>query len=226
MKYLKERKTVVAMARRIYEEKMVPGTWGNVSLKIKDQPLLLITPSGMEYETMTIEDIVLLGLDGEGVEGERIPSTEKRLHAGIYQQRADVGAIVHVHSNYASAFAVAGRSIPVILEETAQVIGHAIQVTPYVPCGTDELALQVVQTLGQGNAVLLANHGLVGVGGDLDQALTVCQVAEKTALVCILANSLGQVNELCQADINLLKKKFADYGQTPKTTDAGKTGKG
>ena len=213
MKYLKERKMVLDTAQKIYREKMVPGTWGNVSLRIEGQPLLLITPSGMNYETMTIEDIVLLDMNGEVTEGERIPSTEKQLHAQIYMQRADVGAIVHVHSNYASAFAVAGQSIPVILEETAQVIGHAIQVAPYAPCGTDELARQVVQTLGEGSAVLLANHGLVGAGGDLDQALSVCQVAEKTAMVCLLANSLGQVNELCPANISVLKNKFAAYGQ-------------
>jgi L-fuculose-phosphate aldolase len=213
MQYLTERKLVVDMAQRIYKEKMVPGTWGNVSLKIKDQPLLLITPSGMPYETMSMEDIVLLDLDGEVAEGERIPSTEKHLHTLIYNQRNDVGAIVHVHTLNASAFAVAGKNIPVILEETAQVIGHAVQVAPYAPCGTEQLARQTVQTLGVGNAVLLANHGLVGVGEDLDHALTVCQVAEKTAQVCLLAQSLGQINELCPEDIEILRKQFAAYGQ-------------
>ncbi|NLV21374.1 MAG: class II aldolase/adducin family protein [Syntrophomonadaceae bacterium] len=216
MQYLKERKMVLEVAQKINKEKMVPGTWGNVSLKIKDQPLLLITPSGMKYETMTIDDIVLLDLAGEVVEGERIPSIEKHLHAHIYEQRSDVGAIVHVHTIHASAFAVAGKSIPVVLEETAQVIGHTVPVASYAPCGTDQLARQTVQTLGEGNAVLLANHGLVGVGADLNQALCVCQVAEKTAQVCLLAASLGQINELCPEDISLLRKQFADYGQNKK----------
>lgn len=216
MQYLKERKLVLDMAQRISREKMVPGTWGNVSLRIKDQPLLLITPSGLPYETMTIDDIVVLDLEGVVVEGERIPSIEKHLHAWIYKQRMDVGAIVHVHTIYASAFAVAGRSIPVILEETAQVIGHAVQVAGYAPCGTDQLARETVHTLGEGNAVLLANHGLVGVGADLNQALRVCQVAEKTAQVALLAENLGQVNELCTEDISILKKQFADYGQNNK----------
>lgn len=216
MQYLKERKMVLEIAQKIYKEKMVPGTWGNVSLKIKDQPLLLITPSGMQYETMTIDDIVLLDVTGEVVDGERIPSIEKHLHAYIYKHRADVGAIVHVHTIHAGAFSVAGKSIPVILEETAQVIGHTIQVAPYAPCGTEQLARQTVQTLGDGNAVLLANHGLVGVGADLKQALCVCQIAEKTAQVCLLAATLGQVNELGQADIDHLRKQFADYGQNKK----------
>jgi L-fuculose-phosphate aldolase len=213
MQYLNERKLVLDMAQKIYREKMVPGTWGNVSLRVQDQPLLLITPSGMPYETMTVEDIVLLDLEGQVAEGERVPSIEKHLHARIYKERNDVDAIVHVHTLYASAFAVAGKYIPVILEETAQIIGHAVQVADYAPCGTDQLARLTVQTLGEGKAVLLANHGLVGVGKDLNQALTVCQVAEKTAQVCLLAASLGQVNELCPQDISILRKQFAVYGQ-------------
>lgn len=216
MQYLKERKLVLDMAQRISREKMVPGTWGNVSLRIKDQPLLLITPSGLPYETMTIDDIILLDLEGEVVEGERVPSIEKHLHTWIYKQRMDIGAIVHVHTIYASAFAVAGRSIPVILEETAQVIGHAVQVAGYAPCGTDQLALITVNTLGEGNAVLLANHGLVGVGADLNRALRVCQVAEKTAQVALLAESLGKVNELCAEDIAILREQFKNYGQNNK----------
>ncbi|HPF19707.1 MAG TPA: class II aldolase/adducin family protein [Syntrophomonas sp.] len=216
MQYLKERKQVLDVAQKIYREKMVPGTWGNVSLRVKGQPLLLITPSGMAYESMTIDDIVLLDLEGEVVEGGRVPSIEKHLHAQVYKKRPDVGAVIHVHTIHASAFAVAGKSIPVILEETAQVIGHAVQVAAYAPCGTDRLAAETVDQLGAGNAVLLANHGLVGVGQDLPQALRVCQIAEKTAQVALLAASLGQVNELCAEDINILNKQFKDYGQNKK----------
>ncbi|HWQ74893.1 MAG TPA: class II aldolase/adducin family protein [Syntrophomonas sp.] len=213
MQHLKERKMVLNTAQEIYREKMVPGTWGNVSLRVKDEPQFLITPSGMDYETMTIDDIVLLDLDGNIVEGKRVPSTERHLHARIYHERNDVGGIVHVHTIFASAFAVAGKEIPVVLEETAQVIGHAIPLAPHVPCGTEELARQTARTLGAGNAVLLANHGLVGVGPDIKQALSVCRVAEKTAQVCLLASMLGQVNELGAEDINILREHFAAYGQ-------------
>lgn len=213
MKYLAERKEVVNIARQILSDNLVLGTWGNVSQRIKGEPLLLITPSGMDYLTMTMEDIVLLDLDARPIEGERTPSTETQLHTEIYKQRPDVGAIVHVHSTFASAFAAAAKSIPVILEETAQLIGHPIQIAPYAPCGSAELASQAVQTLGDGQAVLLANHGLVGVGQDLSAALKVCKIAEKTAMVCLYANSLGQVNELAAEDIALLREKFSHYGQ-------------
>lgn len=213
MRYLQDRKAVLRTAREIYEEKLVPGTWGNVSQKVKNEPFVLITPSGMDYRTMTIEDIVLLDMDAQVVEGERTPSIESQLHTAIYKNRPDVGGVVHVHSTYASAFAVAGKSIPVILEETAQVVGHAVEVAPYAHCGSLDLAEQAVRTLGNGQAVLLANHGLVGVGADVQAALKVCNIAEKTAMVSFFANSLGQIKELSQEDITLLREKFSHYGQ-------------
>lgn len=213
MRYLKERKEVLAAALQMFNDEMVLGTWGNVSRRIPGESLLLITPSGMDYPTMTLEDIVLLDLNQQRIEGIRTPSTESRLHIEIYRQRPDVNAVVHVHSTFASAFAVAGKSIPVILEETAQVIGHPIQAAPYITCGTDELAVQATRSLGEGRAVLLANHGLVGVGPDLADALKVCRIAEKTAMICLYANSLGQVNELSYENIKALKEQLTHYGQ-------------
>lgn len=213
MKYLQIRKEVLRTAREIYEEKLVPGTWGNVSQRVKDEPLALITPSGMDYRIMTIEDIVLVDFAGNVIEGERKPSIETPLHTAIYKSRPDVGGVVHVHSTFASAFAVAGKSIPVVLEETAQVIGHNVEVTPYAHCGSLELAEQAINTLKDGQAVLLANHGLVGVGIDVRAALKVCNIAEKAAMVSLYANSLGQVNELNQGDIKVLREKFSHYGQ-------------
>lgn len=216
MKYVQDRKEVLRTARQIYEEKLVPGTWGNVSQRVKDEPLMLITPSGMDYRVMTMEDIVLVNLEGEIIEGERTPSIETHLHASIYKKRPDVGGVVHVHSTFASAFAVAGKSIPVILEETAQIIGHPVEVAAYAHCGTMDLAQQAIKTLGNGQAVLLANHGLVGVGPDVQAALKVCNIAEKTAMVSLYANTLGHIQELSQENIAILRDKYSDYGQ-PKT---------
>jgi len=222
MRYLQDRKEVLRTARQIYEEKLVPGTWGNVSQRVKHEPFMVITPSGMDYRVMTIEDIVLVNLEGEIIEGERIPSIETQLHAAIYKKRPDVGGVVHVHSTFASAFAVAGKSIPVILEETAQIIGHPVAVAAYAHCGTMELAEQAIQTLGNGQAVLLANHGLVGVGVNVQAALKVCNIAEKTAMVSLYANTLGQVQELSQENIGILRNKFAHYGQPKDKADNGK----
>jgi L-fuculose-phosphate aldolase len=213
MKYLNERQQVLNAAREISTSRMVVGTWGNVSIKIDNQPLILITPSGMRYDTMTIEDIVLVDKLGNIVEGKWKPSVELPTHAEIYWQRPDVKAIVHVHSPYATAFAVARLSIPVIMEETAQVIGHEIFTAPYAICGSSELAAHAVNTLGAGKAVLLANHGLVGVGENISAALRVCYIAEETARVALLAQSLGQVYPLSPDEIIALQRGFSTYGQ-------------
>lgn len=214
MQYLQQRQDVLRAAQTIARTKMVVGTWGNVSVRVPDRPYLLITPSGMKYDTMTIEDIVMVDWSGTTVEGIWKPSVETPTHVRIYQQRSDVNAIVHVHSPYLTAFAVAGLPVPVILEETAQVIGHEIKTAPYAICGTARLADNVVQTLGSGVAVLMANHGMVGVGRNIEEALRVCYIAEETARIALLAQSLGQVRALDPAEIAKLHRGFAAYGQT------------
>jgi L-fuculose-phosphate aldolase len=217
MRFLSQRQEVLAAAREISAAHLVIGTWGNVSLKIKDEPLVLITPSGMNYQTMVIEDIVLIDLSGSVVEGKWRPSSESLLHTVIYQRRPDLGAIVHVHSVHATAFAAVRKTIPVILEETAQVIGHPIVTAPYAASGTRELAVGAAETLGNGSAVLLANHGLVGVGKNLRSALRVCYITEETAQVACIAAQLGTVHELTVAEINDQNKRFSKYGQEKKT---------
>lgn len=219
MRYLKERKEVLDTAFEISASQLVVGTWGNVSVRTEDQSLMLITPSGMRYDTMSIEDMVLVDLALNIVEGKWQPSVESPAHAAIYQQRPDVKAIVHVHSTYATAFAVAHQSIPVIMEETAQVIGHEIQTAPYAICGSSELAANIIKTLGSGKAVLLANHGLIGVGDNLSDALRVCYIAEETARVACLAQSLGQPFTLASEDIAVLNRNFRSYGQSKSDKD-------
>lgn len=214
MDYLRERQAIVDTAREISASGMVIGTWGNVSVKIKNQLLMLITPSGMNYQTMAPEDIVLLDLSGNQVEGKWRPSTEFPLHREIYLHRPDLRAIVHVHSTYATAFAVARLSIPVVMEETAQVIGHEIVTAPYACCGSSQLATNAVQALGEGKALLLANHGLVGMGKNVGEALRVCQIAEETARVAWLAKSLGQVHSLSPEEVSILNRSFVNYGQS------------
>jgi L-ribulose-5-phosphate 4-epimerase len=213
MEYIQERQSVLDVARAISLSGMVIGTWGNVSIRIPDQPLIMITPSGKNYQTMALEDIVLLDLSGQVVDGKWKPSTESPLHLAIYRNRHDAGAIVHVHSPYATAFAAARQSIPVILEETAGVIGHEILTAPYARAGSSEVATNAVRTLGEGKALLLANHGLVGVGKNAGEALLVCQIAEETARVALLAHSLGQVHSLTPAEVSGLHRDFQTYGQ-------------
>jgi len=216
MIFYNERKQVLNTAREIFAAKLVSGTWGNVSLRISEN-LIAITPSGMDYNTLDHGDMVIVDGDQKVVDGLLKPSIETPLHLGIYKNRPEINAIVHVHSPYATTFAVAGQSIPVILEETAQTIGHEIKVAPYAHCGTDELVDNVLRTLGsQQMAVLLANHGLVGLGETASAALKVCYVAEKTAMVSIMARTLGSVNVLLPEDVEYLHREFKYYSQGQK----------
>ncbi len=214
MKYWQERREVLEAAKEILARGLVVGTWGNVSTRVKDESFMVITPSGKDYETLTIEDMVVVNWEHNVLEGELKPSVETSLHVEIYKKRPDINAVVHVHSPWATAFAVAGKNIPVILEETAQVIGHEVEIAPYAPCGSSQLAKNAVQALEDGKvAVLLANHGLVGLGKDTASALRVCHIAERTAMITVYANALGPVKGLELEDIEFLHQSFKYYGQ-------------
>ncbi len=213
MRYLEERRQLLAAAREISQTGMVMGTWGNVSIRCPDPDLTLITPSGISYQQMSIEDLVLLDNDYRVLEGSYKPSIESPLHLEIYQKRKKVKAIVHVHSIYASSFAVARQSIPVVLEESAQVVGHEVLVAEYALCGTRALAQAVLDCLGEdGRAVLLANHGLLGAGVSMEDAMRICYVVEKTARIALYARGLGGAHTLPAHDIRQLQEKFKSYG--------------
>lgn len=214
MSYAQERDQVIHIGREIYQQKLVAGTWGNVSLRLQPGGDVLITPSGMPYTSLQPDDLVVLDQEGKVREGFRRPSSESPLHMEIYRHRPDIGAVVHVHSPWAAAYAATHLPIPMLLEESAQVIGHDIPVAPYQHPGTRELAQAVVATIGrEKRAVLLANHGLVGVGTDLPEALLVCVIAEKTAMIALLAQSLGRVHPIDEENVSYLHRAFKSYGQ-------------
>lgn len=208
------RKKIIEVALKMSEEGLVLGTWGNVSCRVPGEPFMIITPSGIEYSKMDPEDLVIADWEGNLVEGRWKPSTESQLHAEIYKNRPDVGAVVHTHSAHATAFAVARKAIPVITEEMAQIIGGPVEVAEYRTCGTAELAAAASSTLGKRSAVLLANHGIVGVGKDVNEAFRACIMVEKAARVAILAQSLGGYVALEQTEVDHIRAKFiAEYGQ-------------
>ncbi len=211
---IQARQEVLNAAREIAASGMVIGTWGNVSARSRDVEGFVITPSGMDYGSMTAEDMVVVDYDRQVLEGSFKPSSETPLHLAIYKARPDVHAIVHVHSPFATAFAVAGRSIPVILEETAQAIGHEIAVVPYALAGSRKLGEYAVQTLGTaGCAALLAHHGVIGCANTVSQALRICYVTEQTAQIALYAHMLGSVPSLPEEEINRLHQGFKNYGQ-------------
>ena len=197
-----EKRAVVDAARRMVELGLVTGASGNVSARLgrsDSGDLLAITPSGRRYEDVTQDDIAVVDFDIEPVEGALPPSSEALLHVAIYKTRPDVGAVLHTHSVFASVAAVAGvEEIPPITDEMVVSIGGAIRLSEYAFPGTQGLADSVCEALSERNAALIRNHGAVGVGRDLDEALEVCALTERVAQVFVYASMLGQVEQLPQ----------------------------
>jgi L-fuculose-phosphate aldolase len=211
MGWLKEKKEVLAVARRMLDRGLVTGTAGNVSLRLRPEgkrALLAITPSSRDYYSLSAEDIQIIDFNAKKVEGALPPSVEAQLHIGIYRARQDVNAVVHTHSVYATAVAVAGLAIPPVLDEQVAYLGGEIGVAAYAPSGTRELAKNAAAALADNNAVILANHGAVGVGGSLDAAFHAAELLEKTAQVFLLALAAGKVKILPAKAITAIRTRY------------------
>lgn len=213
MRYVRQREQVVKTGVAMIESALAVGTWGNISCRVRED-LFLISPSGMEYRDITPRDTILMNLQGEVVEGSRKPSTEHPLHRWLYRSRPDVMAVVHTHSVYASAMACARQAIPAAVEDLVQIVGGAVAVTAYALPGSDALGREAAHALRDRDGALLANHGAVGVGPNLNHALKVCSIMEKAARITIAARAVGGVVELEQADIDGMRDFFLhSYGQ-------------
>jgi L-fuculose-phosphate aldolase len=198
-KWTEEKKAVLETSRRMEEKGLVVGTSGNVSLRLTPEngrELLAITPTSRYYDLLTPDDIQVIDFEAEPVEGELPPSVETMMHIGIYRTRRNVQSVIHTHSVYACALAIAHMEIPAILEDQMTVIGGEIKLAPYAPSGSDEQVRNVIEALEDRNAALIMNHGVVGLGRDLREAFTVCELIEKTAKAYYFSLTLGKVNPL------------------------------
>lgn len=199
-------KRVMATSKKMVDRGFVVGTWGNVSTRIEEK--FVITPSRMSYDKLSPEDMVIVDMYGNVIKGKWKPSIETPLHVAIYKARKDVNAIVHTHSIFASAVAVTRCGIPPIIEDLVQIVGGEVNIATYALPGTEELAGNAVKALSDKNAVLLANHGLIGVGRDLEEAFMICEIVEKSARILIHSKVLGNPVILDREDIKYLRKFF------------------
>jgi L-fuculose-phosphate aldolase len=181
---------VLAVAQRVHEAGLVVGTAGNISGKMPDGTVCM-TPSSLPYEGMTVEDLVIVDVDGNKVGGGGSPSTEKALHLGCYQRYPEVGGVIHSHAPHASMFALVHESIPAVIEEVVVYIGGDIPICDYKTTGTDELGEEVASKLANRSAALMANHGLVCIGKSPEDALHASLVVERTAEIVWGARALG-----------------------------------
>lgn len=160
---------------------------GNVSARHPGSGFIVITPSAIPYAKMKVEDLCVIALDRSLIEGNWKPTSEIALHTLIYTRRPDVQAVVHTHAPYCSLFAVSGEPLPMVLTESAMLLGGDVPVAPYFTPGSEELARATAETLADQPAALMANHGAISVGPDLAAAYAATIAAEDTArTVCQL----------------------------------------
>lgn len=191
MHFKKERKEIVRFAKRIYRKGLVSGVSGNLSLRVNEKNFL-ITPKAKCYEKLQLEDMILLDLEGNIIDGQKEPSSEKHLHIAIYKARDDVKAIIHTHSVCVCVLAALEIYLPVILDEQRERLGGEIEVAKYAPSGSIELAKEAVRVLNSKKAVILAKHGAVAVGNSLKEAYYICELLEKLSKVYLFIKLLSK----------------------------------
>lgn len=203
----KLRQQVIEGGQRLLKEGLVARTWGNISIRV-DETHMLITPSGLPYEALTRDDIVLVNYHTSEYEGPVKPSSEKELHCEIYRTRKEVMAVIHTHQMNASTVAAAQREVPPILDDMAQIIGPTVRVADYALPSTKKITKKTVKALKGRNAALMANHGAVCVGRDLDEAFVVCQVLEKACRAFIEAEFLGGAKHINKFEAALMHQIY------------------
>ena len=189
--YADVRRDVFLHARKMWEAGLVVASAGNVSRRAGDG-LIAITPTSLPYDVMTPEDVVVVDVQtGECLNSSRKPSYELPMHLGVYRGVSRVNAIVHTHSPFVTALSILHRPLPPVIDEMVMYFGGEIAVTEYAFTGTEAVGRNVVKALGDRAGVILANHGNVCVGGDLEQALHVAVVMESTARAYVQALQIG-----------------------------------
>ncbi len=197
---------VVNVGRMMHEAGLTTGTWGNISARLPNSDLIVITPSGFDKGKLSPRDMVVIRMDGGVVEGVHKPSIETPMHLHIYEIRPDVGAIVHTHSPMATSVGVAGLEIPAITVELAVHIGGKVPLVKYACPGTSKLGIEAAKILEDFNAAILESHGVVAVGSDLNIAFNRALMVEDAARFFIFAKILGNVRALTQSEIDEVRR--------------------
>jgi len=208
----KERSEIVRFGNRMLAAGLTTGTGGNLSIFNREQGQIAISPSGIEYAEMEAADVPVTDADGVRAEGETKPSSELDFHLAIYRRRPDVRAVVHTHSVYATTMACLNWEIPAVHYLVA-FSGLKVPLAPYATFGTPQLAANVALAIGDYNAVLLANHGLVTVGPNLATAFAVAEEIELVARIYYQAKCIGEPVILPEDEMERVVEKFAVYGR-------------
>jgi len=209
----KERELVAEYGRKLIETGLTTGTGGNISIYNEKEGLMAIKPSGIEYFKIKAEDVVIMDLSGNKVEGDKKPSSEYNMHRIFYQNRGDVRAVVHTHSTYSTTISCLNEEIPAVHYLVA-FSGEKVPCAKYATFGTPQLAENAYKAMGKKyNATLLANHGLLAVGNNIATAFATAEEIEFCAELYYRTKAVGEPVILSPEEMKLMNEKFKNYGQ-------------
>jgi L-ribulose-5-phosphate 4-epimerase len=210
------REQVSALHAELVRYGLVVWTAGNVSGRVPGHDLMVIKPSGVSYDELTPESMIVCDLDGVVVEGDLSPSSDTAAHAYVYRHMPEVGGVVHTHSAYACAWAARGEPVPCVLTAMADEFGGEIPVGPFALIGDDSIGRGIVETLSghRSAAVLMRSHGVFTIGRDARAAVKAAVMCEDAARSVHLSRQLGEPLPIGQADIDRLYDRYQTvYGQ-------------
>ena len=212
-------KVVCELHQELVKNHLVVWTGGNISQRVTftdgSPDLFVIKPSGVFYDNLKPDDMVVCDLDGNVVAGARKPSSDTAAHAYVYRNMPEVGGVVHTHSNYATAWAAIGEPIPCVLTAIADEFGAEIPVGPFAKIGDDSIGRGIVATLTghRSPAVLMQNHGVFTIGANARDAVKAAVMCEDAAKTVFIARQLGTPLPISQADIDSLHSRYQNvYG--------------
>ncbi|WP_214410905.1 L-ribulose-5-phosphate 4-epimerase [Sphaerisporangium fuscum] len=210
------REQVAALHAELVRYQLVVWTAGNVSARVPGHDLMIIKPSGVSYDDLTPESMILCDLDGNVVEGDHSPSSDTAAHAYVYRAMPGVGGVVHTHSTYACAWAARHEPIPCVLTAMADEFGGEIPVGPFALIGDDSIGRGIVETLSghRSPAVLMAGHGVFTIGKDARAAVKAAVMCEDVARSVHISRQLGEPRPIAQEHIDRLYDRYQNvYGQ-------------
>ena len=210
------REELATLHAELVRSGLVVWTAGNVSARVPGHDLMVIKPSGVSYDDLTAESMVVTDFDGVVVDGQGAPSSDTAAHAYVYRHMAQVGGVVHTHSTYACVWAALRRPVPCVLTMAADEFGGEIPIGPFALIGDDSIGRGIVQTLrdSRSRAVIMAGHGPFTIGRDAREAVKAAVMCEEVARTAYLAQQLGEPHRIPEEDIQALYDRYQNvYGQ-------------
>ncbi len=207
-----QREQLVEYGKKLITSGLTKGTGGNLSIFDREQKLIAITPSGIDYFNIKPEDIAIMDIDGEQIEGSKAPSSEFEMHRIFYEKRTDIDAIIHTHTIYATTISCLRWQLPAVHYMIA-LAGKDVRCAEYATFGTKELAENAFEAMKDRKAVLLANHGLLAGANNLENAFNVTEEIEYCAELYYRTKSIGEPIILSDKEMELMSEKFKTYGQ-------------